>query len=113
MFTFWLDLPLAVGTVGGLTSLHPIAKTSLEMLGQPSATELMAIITSVGLAQNFAALRSLVTTGIQQGHMKMHLQNILIHMNASKEKTKAAIEYFKDKTVSFSGVRAFLDEVKV
>ena len=109
IFTFWLDLPLAVGTVGGLTSLHPIAKTSLEMLGNPSATELMSIITSVGLAQNFSAIRSLVTTGIQQGHMKMHLQNILIHMNASKEKTKAAIEYFKDKTVSFNGVRAFLE----
>ena len=112
IFTFWLDLPLAVGTVGGLTSLHPIAKTSLEMLGNPSASELMSIITSVGLAQNFAALRSLVTTGIQQGHMKMHLKNILIHMKASKEKAKAAIEYFKDKTVSFSGVRAFLEDAK-
>ncbi len=109
VFTFWLDLPLAVGTVGGLTSLHPIAKTSLEMLGKPSAVELMSIITSVGLAQNFAAIKSLVTTGIQQGHMKMHLQNILIHMNASKEKAKAAIEYFNDKTVSYSGVRAFLE----
>lgn len=111
IFTFWMDLPLAVGTVGGLTSLHPIAKTSLEMLGRPSATELMSIITSVGLAQNFAALRSLVTTGIQQGHMKMHLQNILTHMKASKEKAQAAIEHFKDKTVSFSGVRAFLEDV--
>jgi hydroxymethylglutaryl-CoA reductase len=111
VFTFWLDLPLAVGTVGGLTSLHPIAKTSLEMLGNPTAKELMSIIASVGLAQNFAAIRSLITTGIQQGHMKMHLQNILIHMKASKEKTKAAIEYFKDKTVSFSGVRTFLEDV--
>jgi len=110
VFTFWMDLPLAIGTVGGLTSLHPIAKTSLEMLGNPSADELMSIITSVGLAQNFAAVRSLVTTGIQQGHMKMHLQNILIHMKASKEKAQAAIEYFKDKTVSFSGVRAFLND---
>lgn len=109
VFTFWLDLPLAVGTVGGLTSLHPIAKTSLEMLGNPSATELMSIITSVGLAQNFAALRSLVTTGIQQGHMKMHLKNILTQMQAPKEKAKEAIEFFKDKTVSFSGVRAFLE----
>jgi len=113
VFTFWLDLPLAVGTVGGLTSLHPIARTSLEMLGKPNAKELMSIITSVGLAQNFAAIRSLVTTGIQQGHMKMHLQNILIHMKASNEKTKAAIEYFKDRTVSFSGVRTFLEDVNI
>ena len=110
VFTFWMDLPLAVGTVGGLTSLHPIAKTSLEMLGNPSATELMRIITTVGLAQNFAALRSLVTTGIQKGHMKMHLQNILKQMDAPKDKALAAIEYFKDKTVSFSGVRAFLED---
>jgi hydroxymethylglutaryl-CoA reductase len=73
----------------------------------------MSIITSVGLAQNFAAIRSLVTTGIQQGHMKMHLQNILIHMKASNEKTKAAIEYFKDRTVSFSGVRTFLEDVNI
>ena len=113
IFTFWLDLPLAVGTVGGLTSLHPIAKTSLEMLGKPSAEELMSIITTVGLAQNFAAIRSLITTGIQKGHMKMHLQNILIHMKASKENSIAATEYFKDKTVTFSSVRAFLEGVDV
>ncbi|MDF1698280.1 MAG: hydroxymethylglutaryl-CoA reductase, degradative [Saprospiraceae bacterium] len=112
VFKFWIDLPLAVGTVGGLTSLHPIAKTSLEMLGKPTAKELMSIITSVGLAQNFAALRSLVTTGIQQGHMKMHLQNILTHMKATKSQTNVAIEYFKDKTVSYSGVREFLDKVE-
>lgn len=109
IFRFWIDLPLAVGTVGGLTNLHPIAKTSLEMLGNPSAVELMKIITSVGLAQNFAALRSLVTTGIQQGHMKMHLQNILIHMNADKVQIAEATKYFEDKTVSFSAVRSFLE----
>ena len=69
----------------------------------------MSVITSVGLAQNFAALRSLVTTGIQQGHMKMHLQNILIHMNATPEQISNATNYFEDKTVSFSAVRAFLE----
>jgi len=110
IFRFWIDLPLAVGTVGGLTKLHPMAKISLEMLGNPSAEELMSIITTVGLAQNFAALRSLVTTGIQQGHMKMHLQNILIHMNANPEQISSATKYFEDKTVSFSAVRSFLDE---
>ncbi len=110
MFKFWIDLPLAVGTVGGLTNLHPMAKISLEMLGSPSAEELMGIITTVGLAQNFAALRSLVTTGIQQGHMKMHLQNILIHMNASQDQIAKADKYFEDKTVSFSAVRSFLDK---
>tara|TARA_R110000737_G_scaffold185897_2_gene209050 strand:- start:802 stop:1887 length:1086 start_codon:yes stop_codon:yes gene_type:complete len=108
-FRFWLDLPLAVGTVGGLTKLHPMAKISHQMLGNPSAEELMCIITSVGLAQNFAALRSLVTTGIQQGHMKMHLQNILIHMGAGPKQILEANKYFEDKTVSFSAVRSFLE----
>lgn len=108
-FRFWIDLPLAVGTVGGLTKLHPLAKTSLDMLGNPSAEDLMKIIAAVGLAQNFAALRSLVTTGIQQGHMKMHLQNILSNFNASSDKKEAAQKHFEDKTVSYSAVRAFLE----
>ena len=77
IFKFWLELPLAVGTVGGITALHPLAKLSLEMLQKPSAKDLMQIMATAGLAQNFAALRALTTKGIQHGHMKMHLQNIL------------------------------------
>jgi len=111
-FRFWLDIPLAIGTVGGLTSLHPLAKLSLNILGNPSAPELMRIIASVGLAQNFAAVRSLVTTGIQHGHMKMHLMNILNHLQASDEESKSAIGYFEDKTISFSGVRDYLDTIR-
>ncbi len=65
IFTFWLEVPLALGTVGGLTSLHPLVKLSLEMLENPSAKELMQFVAVAGLAQNFAALRSLTTTGIQ------------------------------------------------
>ncbi len=105
---FWLDLPLAIGTVGGLTSLHPLAKRSLELLGNPNAEELMGIIAAVGLAQNFAALKSLVTTGIQKGHMKMHLINILNHLEASEKEVKQALQYFKHKVVSFTAVRDFL-----
>lgn len=112
LFRFWLDIPLAIGTVGGLTSLHPLAKLSLNILGNPSAPELMRIIASVGLAQNFAAVRSLVTTGIQHGHMKMHLMNILNHLQASDEESKSAIGYFEDKTISFSGVRDYLDTIR-
>jgi len=77
IFSFWLEIPLALGTVGGLTSLHPLVKLSLEMLEKPSAKELMQIVAVAGLAQNFAALRSLTTTGIQEGNMKMHLNNML------------------------------------
>lgn len=109
---FWMDLPLAIGTVGGLTSLHPLAKRSLELLGNPNAKELMGIIAAVGLAQNFAALKSLVTTGIQQGHMKMHLVNILNHLEASEKEVKEAIQYFKNKVVSFTAVRDFLALVR-
>ncbi|MEY3240740.1 MAG: hypothetical protein RIR11_2178 [Bacteroidota bacterium] len=108
IFRFELELPLALGTVGGLTALHPLAKRSLEILGNPSASELMMIVAATGLAQNFAAVRSLVTTGIQSGHMKMHLTNILNHLGATDEQAAAAQVYFADQTVSFSAVRTFL-----
>jgi hydroxymethylglutaryl-CoA reductase len=108
MFRFWIEIPLALGTIGGLTSLHPMAKRSLELLENPDAETLMQIIASVGLAQNFAALRSLVTTGIQKGHMRMHLVNILNRLDASEKEMKEAILYFKDKVISFSAVQDFL-----
>ena len=108
VFRFELELPLAIGTVGGLTALHPLAKRSLEILGNPTARELMMIVAATGLAQNFAAVRSLVTTGIQRGHMKMHLTNILNHLGASDTEASAAPEYFATQTVSFSAVRSFV-----
>lgn len=111
-FKFWLDMPLAVGTVGGLTGLHPLAKLSLEILGNPSAAELMQIIAVVGLAQNFAAVRSLVTTGIQRGHMKMHLTNILNHLLATPTEAAAAVQFFDHKMVSFTAVRTFLTDFR-
>ncbi len=100
IFRFWLDLPIAVGTIGGLTSLHPLVKLALGILGKPNAKELMGFIAVAGLAQNFGALRSLVTTGIQKGHMKMHLMNILNQLEATEEEKKHFVNYFKDKTVS-------------
>lgn len=108
-FLFELSLPLALGTVGGLTKLHPLADFSLELLGRPSATELMKIIAATGLAQNFAALRSLVTTGIQKGHMKMHLQNILQSLNANEQQKRAATRFFAEKTISHHAVKTFLE----
>ncbi len=111
-FKFFVELPLAMGTVGGLTSLHPLAKHSLEMLGNPSAEELMMISSAVGLSNNFAALRSLVTKGIQIGHMKMHLMNILNNFDASKEEKKKAVEYFVVNRVSFSSVEQFLNKIR-
>ncbi len=112
IFKFWLDLPLALGTVGGLTKLHPMARRSLELLGNPSANELMKIVAATGLAQNFAAIKSLVTTGIQQGHMKMHLLNILNHLGATEEEKKESTIYFADKVVSFTAVQKYLDGLR-
>lgn len=104
IFRFWIELPLALGTVGGLTSLHPLVKLALEMLEKPSARELMQIVAVAGLAQNFGALRSLITTGIQKGHMKMHLMNILNQLGASPQEKTIIGNYFKNKTVSHSEV---------
>jgi len=112
IFRFWIDLPLAVGTVGGLTQLHPLVKRSLQLLGNPDAKKLMEIAAVAGLAQNFAAIRAMVTVGIQQGHMKMHLLNILNHLEADEEEKTYALEYFKDKVVSYTNTRVMLDQYR-
>lgn len=104
IFRFWIDLPTALGTIGGLTALHPLVKLALGILGKPSAKELMGFVAVAGLAQNFAALRSLVTTGIQKGHMKMHLMNILNQLEATEEEKQYFVNHFKDKTVTHHGV---------
>jgi hydroxymethylglutaryl-CoA reductase len=104
VFTFWIEIPLALGTVGGLTSLHPLVKLALELLHHPTAKELMQIVAVAGLAQNFAALRSLTTTGIQKGHMKMHLINILNQFQATQEEKDLLVEYFKTHVATHSAV---------
>ncbi len=111
-FKYTLRIPLAMGTVGGLTSLHPLAKYSLEMLGNPSARELMMIAAALGLANNFAAVRSLVTKGIQIGHMKMHLMNILNHFNTTEDEKAKAVDYFIGHKVSFSTVERFIKNLR-
>lgn len=112
VFRFWIEIPLALGTVGGLTSLHPLVKLALELLENPSANQLMQIVAVAGLAQNFAAVKSLTTTGIQQGHMKMHLMNILNQFNASKEEKKKLIEHFKTNVVTHSAVVSAIEELR-
>jgi hydroxymethylglutaryl-CoA reductase len=112
IFTFWLEIPLALGTVGGLTSLHPLVKLALEMLENPSATELMQVVAVAGLAQNFAALRSLTTTGIQEGHMKMHLNNIINQFESSDDERILIHKYFKKNTISHSAVVDFIENLR-
>jgi hydroxymethylglutaryl-CoA reductase len=112
IFKFWMEIPLALGTVGGLTSLHPLVKIALEMLHQPTAKELMQIVAVAGLAQNFAAVRSLTTTGIQEGHMKMHLMNMLNQLEATQTEKDRLTTYFKTNTVTHSAVVDALSELR-
>ena len=111
-FRFWIDLPISVGTVGGLTTLHPMVRFSYKLLGNPNSKNLMEIIAAVGLAQNFGAIRSLVTTGIQKGHMKMHLLNILNQLGADKNEVEKTKDYFKDKVVEHSAVVNYFKELR-
>lgn len=112
VFRFWIEVPLALGTVGGLTSLHPLAKLSLEMLQKPSARELMMLVATAGLAQNFGALRALTTLGIQHGHMKMHLMNILHQLGANDLEKKEIARYFEEQTVTHSAVVAKFNQLR-
>ncbi len=111
-FKFWIEVPLALGTVGGLTSLHPLVKLALEILQNPSAKELMEIVAVAGLAQNFAAIRSLVTTGIQKGHMKMHLLNMLNQMGATEAEKQQLVEHFKHRIVTNASVKEALEKIQ-
>ncbi len=110
LFRFWIDIPLAVGTVGGLTGLHPLVKFSLQLLNSPSAKDLMGIMASAGLAQNFAAINALITEGIQQGHMKMHLNNLLQLLGANKEQSEKARLFFNNRKVSIKALKDFLNQ---
>lgn len=80
-----IELPMAVGLIGGATKLHPMAKAALKILNVGSASELARIIAAVGLAQNFSAMKALATTGIQKGHMSLHSHNIAMMAGAVGE----------------------------
>lgn len=111
-FIFTLNLPLALGVVGGLTNLHPLVKLTNRLLGNPNAKELMGIAAAAGLANNFGAVKSLVTTGIQRGHMKMHLFNIMKQLGVEKHEQAPIIAYFKENVVSVSEVRKCLEMIR-
>ncbi|MGB9708502.1 MAG: hydroxymethylglutaryl-CoA reductase, degradative [Infirmifilum sp.] len=87
-----LEMPMAVGTIGGATKVHPVAKVALKILGVKSANELAEVMGAVGLAQNFAALRALATEGIQRGHMRLHARNLAIMAGASGDLVDKVVE---------------------
>ncbi len=111
-FIYWIEIPLAIGTIGGITNLHPLVKWCLKLLKNPNGKDLMRIIAVAGLAQNFAAIRSLITSGIQLGHMKMHLINILNTLSANKTEKEILINYFKKNKVSFRSAETALKKLR-
>lgn len=112
IFKYTLTVPLALGTIGGLTSLHPLARFSLELLGNPSAEELMMIAAAAGLSNNFGALKSLTTKGIQIGHMKMHLFNILNSLGANEVEKELAVAHFSTQKVSYRSVTQYITDIR-
>jgi len=112
IFRFWLEVPLALGTVGGLTTLHPMVKMALQMLENPTAPELMQIVAVAGLAQNFAALRSLTTTGIQEGHMKMHINNILNQLEANDQERQSITKHFETTAITHAAVVDYIETLR-
>lgn len=108
-----IKLPLAVGTIGGATNVHPTAKINLKILGVKTAKELAEVIASVGLAQNFAALRALVKEGIQRGHMSLHAKNVAMAAGARGKTIDEIAEILvKEKRVRIDRARELLKEIK-
>ncbi|MBX3046758.1 MAG: hydroxymethylglutaryl-CoA reductase, degradative [Anaerolineales bacterium] len=106
-----LELPMAVGIVGGATKVHPTAQAALKLMGVTTAAQLAEIIVSVGLAQNLAALRALATEGIQRGHMSLHARQVAIAAGAQGEQVeKLAAQLVSEKTVRIDRAEELLKE---
>lgn len=108
-----LELPLALGTFGGATRTHPVAQLCLKILGVKTATELAEVACAVGLAQNFAALRAMVTEGIKRGHMELHARNIAIMAGATGDLVDKVAEFLvKEGNVNVSRAKEILQSLK-
>ncbi|MBN2330674.1 MAG: hydroxymethylglutaryl-CoA reductase, degradative [Candidatus Aenigmarchaeota archaeon] len=106
-----IELPLALGLVGGATRTHPIAKIAVKIIGAKSTKELAEVVASVGLAQNFAALRALATEGIQKGHLKLHATNFAVMAGASGDMiNKIAKEMIEEGNISYDRASTLLEE---
>ena len=106
-----LEMPLAVGTVGGATRVHPGARAALKLMGVTSASQLAEIIVSVGLAQNLAALRALATEGIQRGHMPLHSRQVAVAAGAQGEQiARLADQLVAEKTIRIDRAEEILRE---
>jgi len=104
-----IEMPMAVGTVGGATRVHPAAKAALALMGVESAKELAEIVVSVGLAQNLAAIRALATEGIQRGHMALHARQVAIAAGAKgKEIDVIAEQLIEDQQIRIDHAQALM-----
>lgn len=109
----YIEMPMAVGIVGGVTKVHPVARLALKILGVKTARELAEIMAAVGLAQNFAALRALATEGIQAGHMKLHARNIAMAVGAVGEEVDLVVERLvREKKIREDRAREILEEIR-
>ena len=107
-----IELPLSVGIVGGIINVHPMAKSCLNILGIKSANELACVMASVGLAQNFSALRALATEGIQKGHMKLHARNLAAAAGAEPEQVEKIVEKMvQENNISLNRAKELLNEI--
>lgn len=108
-----IELPMAIGIIGGAIKVHPVSKIILKILGVKSATELGEILSTVGLAQNLAALRALVSEGIQRGHMELHARNIAIMAGATGELVdRIAEEMVKERKIRLDRAKQLLAQYK-
>ncbi len=108
-----IEVPVAVGLIGGATAVHPVAKASKKILGVKTASELGSVLASVGLAQNFAALLALSTEGIQQGHMKLHARNIAVMAGAEPEIVDLVAERLSSENkIRVDRAKEIIDEIK-
>jgi hydroxymethylglutaryl-CoA reductase len=108
-----LELPLAVGIVGGATRTNPLARISLKILGVKSAAELARVMAAVGLVQNLAALRALAAEGIQAGHMSLHAKNIAVMAGAVGDEIDIVAERMvKEKTIRVDRAKQILEELR-
>ncbi len=108
-----LELPMAVGLVGGAVKTHPVARIALKILGVKTASELGEVMAAVGLIQNLAALKALVTEGIQRGHMKLHARNIAIMAGASYDMVDKVVEIMvKEGKVRFDRAKEIVEQLK-
>jgi len=107
-----LEMPMAVGLVGGAAKTHPVARAAIKILGVKTATELAEVMAAVGLAQNFAALRALATEGIQRGHMKLHARNIAVSAGATgKMIDLVAQKMVEEKKIRFDRAKELVEDL--